>query len=318
MCDPCAHRAVLRAVKALAKSPAARCIDPDAAMPWMPFTADAQVIRTKSLDEPLRDIEARELRRFVEAIEGMVGPEVADIQSYVRNYRGDPRKMVDEVISRVRFIGGGVAESVRAAAMPYATLMADAGASAAIQSLPRNVLDLPQMTRFTGDGFFAANPLAVNAARNSAARMAESLWGGVADRVANVVADGIAEGLPIRSIANGIGEYGFDRARAEMIARTESAYAYTEGQVEAWKQTGVVVGKRWVLSPDACEFCEAAADEYSENPIGLDDSFYDLGDSLEGALGSMMGFSYRSVNGPPLHPNCRCAMLAEIDPKYLP
>lgn len=318
MCDPCAHRAVLRAVKALAKSPAARCIDPDAAMPWMPFTADAQVIRTKSLDEPLRDIEARELRRFVEAIEGMVGPEVADIQSYVRNYRGDPRKMVDEVMARVRFIGGGVAEAVRSAAMPYATLMADAGASAAIQSLPRSVFELPQMAQFTGDGFFAANPLAVNAARNSAARMAQSLWGGVADRVANVVADGIAEGLPIRNIASGIGEYGFDRSRAEMIARTESAYAYTEGQVEAWKQTGVVIGKKWVLSPDACEFCEAAADEYADNPIGLDESFYGLGDSLEGALGSIMGFSYRSVDGPPLHPNCRCAMIAEIDPKYLP
>jgi hypothetical protein len=309
---------VLRAVKALAKSPAARCIDPDAAMPWLPFTADAQVIRTKSLDEPLRDIEARELRRFVEAIEGMVGPEVADIQSYVRNYRGDPRKMVDEVMARVRFIGGGVAEAVRSAAMPYATLMADAGASAAIQSLPRSVFELPQMAQFTGDGFFAANPLAVNAARNSAARMAQSLWGGVADRVANVVADGIAEGLPIRNIASGIGEYGFDRSRAEMIARTESAYAYTEGQVEAWKQTGVVIGKKWVLSPDACEFCEAAADEYTDNPIGLDESFYGLGDSLEGALGSIMGFSYRSVDGPPLHPNCRCAMIAEIDPKYLP
>ena len=36
------ERIILRAAKALARSPAARCIDPDAAMPWLPFTADAQ------------------------------------------------------------------------------------------------------------------------------------------------------------------------------------------------------------------------------------------------------------------------------------
>jgi hypothetical protein len=314
------ERIILRAAKALARSPAARCIDPDAAMPWLPFTADAQRIRTKAADEPLQDIEARELRAFMDAIESMVGPEVADLQSFVRGYRGDPRRLIDETISRARFLGPTVTEAVRGAAMPYATLMANAGAQAAISSLPKQIRELESMVRFAdpASGIFTANPLAVNAARNSAARMAETLWGGVADRVSNVIASGIEEGLPIRDIARGIGEFGFDRSRAEMIARTESAYAYTEGQVEAWKETGVVVGKKWVLSPDACEFCQAAADEYGDAAIPLGESFYGLDDSLEGSDGGIMGFSYRSIDGPPLHPNCRCAMIAEIDPKFLP
>jgi hypothetical protein len=317
MCEPCRERIILRAAKALARSPAARCIDPDAEMPWLPFTADGQRIVRKGMNEPLRDVEARELRAFMRAIEEMVVPGIAEVQSYVRDYQGDPRKMVDSVMSRVRFMGPAIVRAVEAAALPYASLMANAGASAAIASLPSQILELDQLVRFTGEDFFGANPLAVQAARNSAGRMAQSLWGGVSDRISAAIGDGIAQGLPIRDIAGLIEEYGFDSTRAEMIARTESAFAYTGGQIEAWKQTGVVVGKRWVLSPDACEFCEAAADEYGDNPVGLDETFYDMDDSLEGADGGALDFSYRNVDGPPLHPNCRCAMLAEIDPKFL-
>ena len=316
MCDPCT-RAALRAAKALAKSSAARCIQPDAEFPWLPMSADGQIVRTKTSWDPLRDIERRELERFIRDLERAIGPNVATIRDLISTYRGPTSALLPQIMRIAGEMGEPVIEQIEAIAMPYAQLMADAGAQAAISSLPKDVMQLEQMVRFTGDGDIFANPFAVQSARNAASRMAESVWGSISERTASAIAEGIERGDPLRDISERLEDFGFSRSRAEMIARTESAYAYTEGQIEAWKQTGVVVGKRWVLSPDACEFCEAASDEYGSSPIALDESFYDKGDSLEGSSQGLMGFSYRSIDGPPLHPNCRCALVAEIDSRFL-
>lgn len=79
--------------------------------------------------------------------------------------------------------------------------------------------------------------------------------------------------------------YAFSEQRAETIARTETAFADVAGNVEAWKASGQVAGKEWILSEGACDECEPLAGVVVE----LDEEFpYDGGD------------------GPPLHPNCRC------------
>ena len=86
-------------------------------------------------------------------------------------------------------------------------------------------------------------------------------------------------------------EHFFSDSRAETIARTELAFASTQGNLKTWKDTGRVGGKRWVMSdqhPQDDE-CDDAEDE---GAIGIDDIFEATGD-----------------DGPPAHPNCLCALV---------
>ena len=306
MCD-CRH--ILRAAKALAQSPATRCIDPDAAMPWLPFRADDQRIVTKAADEPLRDIEARELRRYINSLREVVGPRVRELEQIARDWKGPPEALVERIRSAATDMRADMAQRIAEIAKPYAQVMADAGARSALATLP----PVPAVTEMVEFG--QANPLAIRAAERSAERMSQVVSEHLARRVTNAVRTGIEEGLSIPQIADAIAESGFSDERATMIARTESAYAYSEGRIDAWQETGVVQGKQWLLSPDACEFCEAAARQYSDNAIALDKPFYPKGTVLTGVDGGEMDLSYRSVDGPPLHPNCRCDMTAALDPR---
>ena len=76
----------------------------------------------------------------------------------------------------------------------------------------------------------------------------------------------------------------FSASRAEMVARTETAYADVAGNMIAYRASGVVVGKRWLLAQDQyCDDCAANADE---GVIDLESSFSSGDDA------------------PPAHPNC--------------
>jgi HK97 family phage portal protein len=106
--------------------------------------------------------------------------------------------------------------------------------------------------------------------------------------------------------------------RARTVARTEAARAARTAEVEAWQSTGMVTGKTWLLAPDPCEFCEAAAKRYADKPIALNEPFYQKGDLLFGVADNdgknkEMLLDYEDVNGPPLHPNCRCSMQPAFD-----
>lgn len=99
------------------------------------------------------------------------------------------------------------------------------------------------------------------------------------------------------------------RRRAMTIARTEAMRAYASAEAEAWKDTGIVEGKEWLLAPSSCEFCEAAAEELKGKVIPLDEPFFEYGTVLVGAeTGKSMVLDYEDVMTPPLHPNCRCSM----------
>ncbi len=82
--------------------------------------------------------------------------------------------------------------------------------------------------------------------------------------------------------------------RAEMIARTETISAASEGQREAWRQAvdgGLVTGEEyervWIVTPDDRLCDECAGMENQRAPID----------------GTYQG----EIKGPPLHPSCRCA-----------
>lgn len=103
------------------------------------------------------------------------------------------------------------------------------------------------------------------------------------------------------------------RSRARTIARTESSRSLVSGQIESWKASGVVSEIEWVLAPNACQFCRALYQRgKSRVPLGKpgdpDVPFLPFPSTLLGTQGGRMKLDYRPITGPPLHPNCRCAL----------
>lgn len=143
-------------------------------------------------------------------------------------------------------------------------------------------------------------------------------------KFSKIIGDGVANGETIPEIAErvqawAVKEKDEERSttrRALTIARTEAQRASRRAEVEAWKASGVVTGKTWLLAPDPCEFCEAASDSFSEEAVDLGSSFYDRGSGIVGKDGGEMVFDYEAIDGPPLHPNCRCSLQPKLDDEY--
>lgn len=143
-------------------------------------------------------------------------------------------------------------------------------------------------------------------------------------RVGEILGNGIAEGETIGQLASRVQEWAGEkgdaeratRRRALTIARTEAQRASRAAEVEAWRSTGLVEGKTWLLAPDPCEFCEAASKSFSDNAVSIDEPFYQKGEELEGADGGKLTLDYEAVDGPPLHPNCRCSLQPRLIDDY--
>ena len=97
------------------------------------------------------------------------------------------------------------------------------------------------------------------------------------------------------------------RQRTELIARTETNWAYNEGAVDGYKQSGVVKAKEWLTAQDdrLCEFCEPMNGKI----VDVDKSWFKTGEEFEGNEGGVLSFSYEDVGHPPLHPRCRCTII---------
>src|SRR4051812_41402471 len=77
------------------------------------------------------------------------------------------------------------------------------------------------------------------------------------ERVAELVAKAAAEGWSNDELADELGAAGvFGAARAETIARTETAYADVQGNLEGWKASGVVASKEWKAGAGCCDECQ--------------------------------------------------------------
>lgn len=160
--------------------------------------------------------------------------------------------------------------------------------------------------------FDVTNPEVAKWVKNYTIKLAGDLSKTTVESVAQAISDGLDAGERGGQLADRIRDLDsttFSTARAELIGRTESVRGYVEGEVESWRQSGQVAGKRWLLGPEACDFCVQAAEEYGEKGVGLDEAFYDLGDSIKTADGDEMDVDYADVDGPPLHPQCRCDLI---------
>jgi hypothetical protein len=136
-----------------------------------------------------------------------------------------------------------------------------------------------------------------------------------ADMLRETLIAGMDEGDTIGELANSISALSdewIEGWRSEMIARTETTRAFTAGHIEAWRSTGVVSRKVWVAASDACPFCL----EMNGTVVDLDETFFDQGEEQTADWKDQelsMSHDYSDVDGPPLHPNCRCALVAELD-----
>lgn len=111
------------------------------------------------------------------------------------------------------------------------------------------------------------------------------------ERLTNTIADGLAKGDSVDTVARLAAEDLGSVSRAEMIVNTEYASAMTEANLETYKEAGVEK-LSWLAEGDACPECEENADA---SPIAADDEW---------------------PNGDvPVHPNCRCAIapVSELD-----
>ena len=189
-------------------------------------------------------------------------------------------------------------ESIGNAVRPFTAQAITAGAAAGLAAI-----SLPAST------FQVTNP-AVEAALRE---FSENLAGGVASstvrQIRSTLADGVASGESVGQLTARVDDSGlFSRARSEAIARSESARAFVEGEVQGWKQSGVVQGKRWRLAPGACPYCRETARRFNNRTVDLDEPFYEKGSVLQPAGERPMKLDYAAVNGPPLHPNDRCGV----------
>ena len=114
------------------------------------------------------------------------------------------------------------------------------------------------------------------------------------DMVRGSVTQAMEEGWSNDKLAANLREsVGFNDYRANMVARTETAFADSYGNLSAYKASGVVEGKEWLCGSehdldDECDQNEAAG------VIGLDEDFPDGSDC------------------PPAHPHCICCMVPVV------
>lgn len=110
------------------------------------------------------------------------------------------------------------------------------------------------------------------------------------DQIKALVGRQADEGWSIEQLAVEIRGAGrsISEQRALLIANTEAASAHTKGALLAYKESGVVAGVEWLVTRP-CPICSPLAGVVVE-------------------LGSKFQAAGWSGDGPPVHPNCRCAV----------
>jgi hypothetical protein len=134
---------------------------------------------------------------------------------------------------------------------------------------------------------------AVQFASDRGGELITDLAGTTDDAMKSLLARAVDEGMSADELSTAVEDLGaFSDYRADMIARTELAFSHVQGNLEGWKASDQVEGKRVILGDnhDISDECDEAADM---GVVALDDDFGGLGD-------------------PPFHPNCVCDVAPEL------
>ena len=116
-------------------------------------------------------------------------------------------------------------------------------------------------------------------------------------KLVDLITSGLRDGQSVPEIRNLITETfnSYSKMQAERITRTEVIRASNQASLDAYKQSGVVVGKQWLTfgAVDECAEYDGKIEKLSGNFYSSDNAFQD-GD-------------------PPLHPNCKCVVLPIVE-----
>lgn len=158
------------------------------------------------------------------------------------------------------------------------------------------------------DPFNLASPDARRFLDNYRIRSVRTVLDTVESQVRTTIQTGLDKGTTLDELTTEVGGVldGYATYGSERIARTETARAYMHGRERAWQNSGVVTAKEWLLSSDPCPLCGAMAQKY--NRVDLGKPFVPLGGSVTDTQGIVHRMDYSSVQGPPVHPNCRCTL----------
>jgi SPP1 gp7 family putative phage head morphogenesis protein len=141
---------------------------------------------------------------------------------------------------------------------------------------------------FSKEQLELANEKAIAYAEERAAELVTKVSDSTRDMLRSDVAQAMEEGSSNQDLADTIAQnYGFSDERSMVIARTETAYADVAGNLQAYRESGVVEGKKWITGDGCCDECQE-----------LDGVIVPLDEQFDGG-----------VDGAPLHPNCRCDVL---------
>lgn len=133
-----------------------------------------------------------------------------------------------------------------------------------------------------------ANEQAIAWAHDRAAELAKGLDETTRGLVRTLVEAALDEGWSNDRLADELeASEAFSEARADRIARTETAFADVQGNLIGYRASGIVEGKEWIVGTGCCDICEVLRGEV----VPLDETFSD------------------GTEAPPQHPNCRCDVL---------
>lgn len=184
----------------------------------------------------------------------------------------DRKKLVAELLPYLQDVAvAGVEVSLADLGVDMTELLSQASEEA-IAWAEQRAANLVGM-RVLEDGTIVPNP-------NSQWAIDETTRGGIRDLVEEAERKGWSNDKLAEELHDA---FAFSESRAEMIARTETAFADVEGNRIGWRASGVVIGQEWGLSSDPCPECVENAEA---GIIGLDQEFPN--------------------GGPPAHPRCEC------------
>lgn len=159
--------------------------------------------------------------------------------------------------------------------------------------------------------FDAAEPRAAGALRARTNRASVHINKTQSKELRRTLAAGIEAGEGASELRKRIQDkFGEDltRHQALRIARSETIWAWNEGAVQGYIQSGVVTRKIWVTANDdrTCQWCPLMDGQ----TVDVEVNYHDFGGTFEGQEGGIMQFDFESIGHPPLHPMCRCTVAA--------
>ena len=97
--------------------------------------------------------------------------------------------------------------------------------------------------------------------------------------------------------------------RAEMLSRVLTNWSYNEGAQRLYRDEGIM-RKEWLTTDDdaTCDLCAPM----NGTVVAVDGAFVGAGQEFQGDNDASM-LSEWDIEHPPLHPNCRCALLPVVD-----